>query len=594
MEAEGFEYIRLGTLLRKPRSPRKRASVERILQSAAPLMEKIHEIERIDAIPDDEGPRAKPPDQAKAAQKEGKELSPAPADAPRPDGGKAEAERGGEKPRRTEDEAGRRERQAQDRRPLVEAVRRRQKLARVPMRASFLDYLFAWRKKYRELAARNRFVATGFLSLFPSIDGKALADYGKALKAEAANARSAVDPTLREGWRALDRHDYNLVALFKRLLDEVAKGPFERAGGKEGLDATERASFPLLTDFLSLRSIPAAAASLKDALDRGSRQAPAEGGDASAKEILDKACQAVGALVGPTAKSPSLEDALLACASARARRPVSVNDLVSPDAGDPLCTTCWDCPPEIQAAIDAAVDEILARLPPIVARSREIAMEYGLSDSGEMPDFPAYRSRLGLKELPDAAKADAVALAAESSRAFVERFSRFLTDEMPTISFAKFRPFPKGAFEYELERLGLASDHLLKARAPLSYGRYRAIVAGANPTGLEAEGVESIQAAAEWFRKIAQKTRAALRANLVPEAEPLFAEGPMAGLRPAQWAREVAEVATLASGYLLDAECLGAVREYRALRDEIGAAKRNLARLAGPDEYSALSARFGL
>jgi hypothetical protein len=307
--------------------------------------------------------------------------------------------------------------------------------------------------------------------------------------------------------------------------------------------------------------------------------------------------EALGTLVRRPGGSGSPGDIALALASVRARRPIAPEELMAPERGPLLCVDEWDCPPPVQAEIDALVDETVAAFPPLVARARALVEEFGFTADGGLPDFGACRERLGLPALSDPASADAAELARKLAAAFLSRFSRFLSGEMPTADFRKVRPLPKGAFDYELERLEMARDRLSRRKDPLKYARFRAIVSGATPTGYEAEAVEEIAYAAEWLRKLGEKAVAARRAGLARGdalscLDEEAAGTTLSGRSGPEWLEAAASTALLASGYLLDPTCLGAAREFRRLRDAIERSLATVRRLASRDEWLAVEARY--
>ena len=345
LEREALAYIQLGTLVQRPRPEEKSEAVAKVLAESLPVAEKIRRIERIDAGAPVEDKKPAAASQSKAPPPP---TGPAPAGAASGPAPASRAPAGSASARAASIQGSALLRKKPS---VVAAAKSRARILADIAPTTRLRYIFLEGRELRSKAKGNRFLKPGFFSLEFARDASRffLEGFRRDLSPILV---AALDTTLREGWRFLGKSEYNRFASLRRLVAELADIVPHGVGQDD--PGSARRFFNLEVAFLSLRadasSLVEIAAGFDSVLTK--LQYP--------RKMIDEARSAARRLLQNGGPPPCLQDLILAVNMVRSRRYLRIRDLMSFDNAALVSVTEFDCPDDIQDAIDARVAELEA------------------------------------------------------------------------------------------------------------------------------------------------------------------------------------------------------------------------------------------
>jgi hypothetical protein len=315
LEHEAQNYIRLGTLVRRARPDERAEAVAQVLADNLSIDEKIRRIERIDAT--------RP---ASEARKPNASPKAAPSLAPS---------------------------LVRSKQTVIAAARRRSRIKANLVASTFMQYLLRESAEIRKRAKGNSLLKAGLFSV--AMNEAAAREFLERAKKELVPVLlAALETTLREAWRFLRKSEYNRIAGFSRLVNELNSLELLHISPRD--PSAPRRLFPLESAFLLFRAEPSSPADLVTSLDEvlGKLSYPnheSEEAYSSARRILQNG--------GPPV---CLQDFILAFNMVRSRRYLSIVDLMKVEAGPLLSLNEFDCSEGIQDKIDAHIASLLERL----------------------------------------------------------------------------------------------------------------------------------------------------------------------------------------------------------------------------------------
>jgi hypothetical protein len=580
LEINAFNYIRLGTLLRKNRSLAKKTEVEKIITSQMTIEEKIEEIEKIDKT------LISPTDRFKSLERLPSQEASASA---------SEAKRG--KPYQKTEYV---------KHSVIASTHNRQQLLLHPAPSRFVDYVLQERLKFTEFARTSGLVDPGFLALFPKVDKSGVRKLSDSLQnVLIQKLKPVLAHVLDEGWRHLGKYEYNLIAAFSRLVEEAARANYRY----EKKDRSYFSHFSSLERaFLLFYSRPEFISDLRNAAESA----------LSHENLTDKERRQVLASLNlfllDTAAKPCLHDFILMLSMIMSRRAVSVGDLISKDSGILICTDEFDCSPAIQAAIDLKIADLVKKLNTLAPGNvnADSSIYYIPYDDGDELDLSPVNTLIGQDICALDKRTDAGKLMVSIIEKYMDSYGKYLDVELETFSLRTVRIMNEHALEYELGKLQYARTSLEKMGLPLTHVRFKAIKMGfESPTQFEAAAIGSITEIAVLFWLIGSKIsihmynlyalRTLSRDDSSPPAaktvSPLdeilvddIADGQSMGDRGIGAARAAFAVA----GAFMNPDILKIVQTRRQAKDELRQTMKLLERLALSAEYSAIREQFGL
>ncbi len=309
-EARGGEAVaqsELGALLQKPRSERLQGRVADVLQREVPTADKVREIRRLDAI--------------------------------------AELEEQGETVAQ----------------PLARPLAAIKSVIKSPRaRASYFEYVMRQHGPIRAFARRSHVLETSLLRVRP--DPGVQKPFRDELAPLAAELLGICDRALETGWTVLNRSDYNLVVLLKRLCFEVTSVNFRVLNFRDRdlVDSLRT----LETYFLVLHY----RADYPERVARAVQSALAAGGPAPER---DRVGLMVATLLGPGLALPSLHDFVLGLNIVKARRMLGLQDILFTELGEILNTRDYACPPSVYMTIGDHVQSLQKQMASLALQKNE-------------------------------------------------------------------------------------------------------------------------------------------------------------------------------------------------------------------------------
>lgn len=327
-----MDDTRLAALLAKKRSPLKAGLVEAVMAQAVSEADKVQRIEMIDLLPD-----APPP--APPARREPSARAPAPrSERPLP-----------AKP--------------VDPPPLVDpdldepdrVEHRRRHLGRPPERGGFWRYFFRERGRMTEWGVRTSTLVKGTFPFTLKLSPEALQLLTYALRGEILPVLEQNLPKiLPRIWKTFEKPEYNLLAALKPLCQALSAVP---APGPRGpVPAQWDPVLPALMVFWTGNGLERRVKDLwgTACVQLGLGDTVRLGGQDSLRTLLE-----------PRPDRVALPDALRALLLLRTRRMVEWDELLPREGGEYFARDSFDCPREVQAEIDRAVEALRRQLEPV-------------------------------------------------------------------------------------------------------------------------------------------------------------------------------------------------------------------------------------
>jgi hypothetical protein len=420
IEKEAEDHIALGLLLRRRRSPGRRAGVERILAGTQSVSQKVERIRRLDAEPEaaEEGPgpeetvRAEPPDRAE--------------------------------------------------RPAAARIKLN------PPAASLWAFVFHELPRIRAFGRRTHTLLASWLPPAVRVDPAVKTFLAQTLQPWASELAQRLKPVLELGWLHLTKRQYNWLAVLARLAARILAADFAH------LDCRDRNLVDSLrgleAQFLLLHSredvVQELTASLRTVFEKKSR----------VESDYRPAADLVYRLLSPDASLPSLYNCLLGFNMVKFRRLLGLADLTR--GGEGVSSGEFDCPPEIRERIAEYVASSLENLQTLHAQLTELRRLAGyLSyDAEGQADTHLLASLYGPRLEAD--RENLMVLAPRFFTVFERAFQPLLAGNVPAEGAPKAVVFEPSFFQTEFTRLATVTDKLEKAIfgfANFPYNRYVAI-----------------------------------------------------------------------------------------------------------------------
>jgi len=473
VEREALNYIRLGTLLQKPRAPERAEAVERVFSGNFPVGEKIRRIERIDA------------------------------------GLRPEVEVSGNAPELSPDGVGRKG-ASRTKESVLAAKRRRIRLKLDPASLSFLQFLFGELGRIKRLAKGNLLLKCGLVSVSLDVEAahQMLENTKRSLIPPSGKAVSAA---IEDGWKFLRKTEYNTLVVLKNALEELSRLDVASMAPRNPVFA--RRFFAFESAFLPFFAGTSMRETVFSAIDSALRKL------SFPEQELKDAINALHRMLAPGGPPSCLQDLVLSVNMVRTKRFLAIGNLVWQGEGGALVSaTEFDCPEDIQERIDGHVAELIDRLEKLVEKNeaimnlRAFVVRKGDGEIEYGPLVRLYEPIDGTSSLYEKDQANVVVFGSHLSDRFLGVASPILVGRLTNLDGSVDR-----SFEYELSRLDVASAKLRRLAFELPgfpRERFTAIKAGAlQPTRLEAEGVGLIAELAELLLKTAEHLASRLRSR---------------------------------------------------------------------------------
>ena len=498
LEREALGYIKLGTLVQRRRTAEKAALVAQVLSEGLPVDEKIRRIEGIDAQP-------LPLDERRSPAR-------SPATVPASPSKKRMKE------------------------SVIAAARHRARRKADVVPSSFLKYVFKEGREIRAKARANVFIKAGIFKL--TLESESVKGFLELVKKNHLPSLSAaLDVGIKEGWRFLRKEEYNLLATLKRLVAELDGLQLE--GVVKGYVPPARRLFGIeiaFFTFVAYRSVAVGTSrlfGLEELLSKLS-YSEKEGSEALASGAF---------LLKDEGPPPCLQDFILAVNMVRARRHLSIADLLRPEGEALVSATEFDCGDEVQDAIDAHIADLLVRLDELGEEGEETLRLRAFvrrTEEGDIDFTPLsvfYESDEKVKRSWERDSDNVIALVSGLLERFLPPIEElFAATQAGRMAALRGQPSKAPAakveagphldnqdVEYEVSRLRTTLTRFSRTSVSLpslSWARFLALRAqAAQATKYEADGVGIVIEAADSFYRIGGKLAALLRTREVPGSQ---------------------------------------------------------------------------
>ena len=337
IDKEAEAHLDLGRLLKLERDPGVREQVAAVLAAEMSLAEKVREIRTIDA------------------------LATAPA-AP------------------TDPEADP-ETVAQ---PLSRSLSTVKSVIKLPhSQLSYFEYLFRSRGKIRTFSRRSHVLNLGALLPRLRLDPDVQKPFREELVPLANRLLERCNLAMELGWQHLEKLDYNLITVFKRLCFEVAAVNFRVLNYRDRslVDSLRN----LETYFLVMHYRPEYPGQVARAIATSLASDP----DPKARTDHEHVAMEVARLLSPDLMLPSLHDFILGINIVKLRRIFILDDLVCRDLGQIINSRDFACPPATQEHINERVLSLKSQLRSLHKQKSEVEHLKRVLSVGEdgSPDF---------------------------------------------------------------------------------------------------------------------------------------------------------------------------------------------------------------
>ena len=424
IEKEAEEHIALGRLLRKRRSPARRAEVQRILAGPQSVSQKIERIRSLDAEPE-------------AAQEGDRQL---PAEEPGPT-------------ERTE-----------------HTTRAAQAVKLTPPAASFWAFAFRELPRIRAFGRRTHPLLASWLPPAVRADPALKGFLAQSLQPWAAELSQRLKPVLELGWLHLTKRQYNWLAVLARLCDRILAVDLAHLPWRDRnlIDSLRRLEAQFLLLHCREGNIQDLLASLRTVFEKKTRLESEYG----------PAADLVRRILSPEVSLPSLYNCLLAFNMMKFRRLLTLADLTRGNFGEAVSSGEFDCPPEIRARIEEYLASSLETLQTLHAQLSEVRRLSGflsLDEQGQADTRPL-AALYGASLETD--RENIMLLVPHLFTVFERAFQPLLAGSIAVEGSPKAVLFDPSFFQTEFTRLATATDRLEKAVfgfANFPYNRYLAI-----------------------------------------------------------------------------------------------------------------------
>ncbi len=319
LEKEAEAHLTLARLLRKERSPAKRAVLRRILRTNHPIQRKIAEIEALDA--------------------------------------EAEREEAPERPqyvaRRVVE-------------PLKMPVSKLKLLIKAPrVQESLFRYLFREYAKILHFGYTTHTVSPTFLLPAVRPDRRFLQSFADGLKRAATELHELIRQALQAGWRTVEKREYNLLVILSRLCEEIVATNFSVLSYRDRRLIDRLSTIEVL--FLILRYQPEDTELVIYTLGRVLSLEPSGGG-----ALADRAEDLSRRILMSDFALPSLYNYLLILNMIKWRRWLTLPELLAPNIGDLINDVDFACADDVRTEIETYVGGLRETLTTLDRRRTEL------------------------------------------------------------------------------------------------------------------------------------------------------------------------------------------------------------------------------
>lgn len=429
MAEESRSYLKMAELLKKARPIEAARMVQDILETDASLEAKIGKIEAIDAQ-EVEGELAR----KEISEKDTREIL----------------------------------RKKQITPP--ETVQKNSSKIRVrPHRNQFFIFLFKDFKTLREFGQRTGLIQTRFFPPSVRLSGYQLSDALLACQKDASELVPMVNLVLEKGWNFLEKSEYNLIAVFKRMLESLlALPPVPGAiQPRQLLGIMEVCE----TRYLICRYRPEYPEMIQITLKKAFTELHQSQAKAAIALMLTKR------LLESSDRDPCLSSVLLAPNMADCRKMIRIEDLIRAMPGGVLGNFDYDCTPEVREKIRLTINDSISRLKTLmgekgeVGKIRSFLKQYMRENSdgskiynfAPVAEFYDLHPREGRNFARD--KEDMARFILRFFNKFLAEFDTFFSEKTEIEGMGQIKIFASDLFQLELDRL----RHLMSKYEQMSF-----------------------------------------------------------------------------------------------------------------------------
>ncbi len=412
------EYSRMAELLKAEREPEAAAMVKQILESGDSLQDKIRKIELIDA------------------QEIGKVIDEAPLS-------KEEVQEIIRNKHVSTDEV---------------AQKNSEKIKIKQMRNPFFFYFFKDYKKIREFGKYSGFIRFGLNISGIKFNYNPVKSLFAGLKKDAGELINVLNFVLDKGWMDLDKLDYNLIIVFKRLCEALTavKAPKSSYSLKQMLENYKEIETYFLTCQYQVEYPDIIRSSIIQVLEKQHRPAGlVELAEIQVRRILFQD------------DAPCLYNCILALNMSEYRRFIKIGDMIRNQQGGVINTFSFDCTALIQQKINVYINDKTKAWQNLLQEKAEIGkIQYFLKhfirqdSSGyrsysftlltDFYDFSFYEVK---EESFSYDKNNTARLALKFFGKFMSEFENFFIDRIDIEGYGPVRVFSREVFQLEIDKL---------------------------------------------------------------------------------------------------------------------------------------------
>jgi hypothetical protein len=346
----------------------------------------------------------------------------------------------------------------------------RKRISASQNRTPLLKFLFSEYKKICEFGKNTHVLYTKMFPLGIQLNGDIHITFTKYVQPQSIELYKALAYILKKKWSSLERREYNLVLVLKKLCEKVALINFNLLNytDKNLLDRLRS----LETYFLALYAQEHYPHLLMTAVKRMLE------GDTRFKQQIPELLGAMNRLLLPDADTPSLYNFLLGLNMLKYRRFLVMRDLVKRDCGDIMGMQFFEYEEDVQQEIQLFVKECEKNLKFLTAKKQEIELidqylprtESGDVDYGMLHYFYASSTSEGEYRF-ESDKGDVVQMSLHILQTYRYSFSNLLSGKVRLFGSGRCRVFTDGCFDEQLLKI----DSLIERLAKLSYDYTNAV-----------------------------------------------------------------------------------------------------------------------
>jgi hypothetical protein len=353
--------------------------------------------------------------------------------------------------------------------------RNRRNIKAFQTRAGLLRYLFFEFHKIRYFGNVTHIFLPRILPLGVQLSRDVGVTFGTYLQPWAAQLNRTLSAVLGTGWRLLDKKEYNLIVILKKLCEKIGKTDFALLDYSDMNLVDRLRSLEML--FLVLHYRAEYRDILYSAIKRAVVRIPSLDVDAAHAGALARR------ILSRDDDLPSLYNFLLGMNMLKYRRHFELRDLIHANCGEMVSARMYECGAETQREIDLHIEDCKKSLLSLYRKKLEIArldLYLPREESGDVDfkileyfyesiDRTKKRSYIGDQE-------DVVGFTANLLNVFVSSFENILNGRIYIPGVGKVEIFEKGFFQLDLARTSYLIEKLGKAsylfQSPFSLERY--------------------------------------------------------------------------------------------------------------------------